>query len=324
MTDAERMTQLRARVLTTPHQYHFHQLIELMERTAVTAPAHGRPPVRIVPSDWMSFPASDVKKARSLPDGRIEVQVTFSGFYGVDAPLPHYFLEDITQQREAGLKLQAFLDIFNQQTYWIRHLAWKKFRLTPNVHGTSLFHRLATAITGNYHTQNQQRAAQGNALPARSYSTATLASLLRTALDLPNLRIDNTQLSWQHVDNNLSLNGSSVLGDNTLLGNSILVRGQHIAIDAGHVSAAKAEALAPHSPVGQTLNRLMADFLPSTVDFQLQLQLPTKAAQPLCLAGQNMKLGRPITLGEPPKHTNTHTITYAGEHYRTSGTQPIH
>ena len=83
------------------------------------------------PSEKYEYPASDLKSV-SYEDRTIKFVLTFMGLYGINAPLPRCYHDQVDlQQRVIGkgeVPLQNFLDIFNNRFYWLYYQSWKKYR----------------------------------------------------------------------------------------------------------------------------------------------------------------------------------------------------
>lgn len=281
-----------ARALAQPHTFHLHQLLTLFEHHA-----NGQR-LRIRPSDGLSFPAADVRRAKRTADGGFEVDVTLGGFYGVDAPLPQYFLEDATFETEHAKRLKAFLDIFNQRSYELRHAAWKKHRLVNSRASGRLYQRLASACTGQrLHIERPDSSRPYSERP-RNRSASALAATLRSALGLPHLAIDKTRIRWCAIHNPLQLNGGQGLGQSTLVGDRVPVLGRTIRIHTGPVDRDKAHQLLPDQPLGQTLTELTAAFLPAGTAFDVELQMPPESSLALIPGHPDTQLGRPLCLGQ--------------------------
>ncbi|MCH8532168.1 MAG: type VI secretion system baseplate subunit TssG [Saccharospirillum sp.] len=289
---AESDDPVLARALAQPYAFHLHQLLTLFEHHA------SGQRLRIRPSDGLSFPAADVRRAKRTAEGGFEVEVTLGGFYGVDAPLPQYFLEDATFETEHAKRLKAFLDIFNQRAYELRHAAWKKHRLVNGRASGRLYQRLASACTGQRLHDERPDSSRPYSERPRNRSASALAATLRSALGLPHLAVDKTRIRWCSVDNPLQLNGGQSLGHSTLVGNRVPVLGRTIRIHTGPVDRDKANQLMPDQPLGQTLSELTAAFLPAGTAFDVELQMPPESSVALIPGHPDTQLGRPLCLGQ--------------------------
>ncbi|RMH96336.1 MAG: type VI secretion system baseplate subunit TssG [Calditrichaeota bacterium] len=87
--------------------------------------------LRFRPYEHYVYPPSNI---RSLDfDGEeVHMVVNFLGLYGINAPLPRCYHEQVAFQQAVhgpgNVPLQNFLDIFNNRFYWLYYQAWKKYR----------------------------------------------------------------------------------------------------------------------------------------------------------------------------------------------------
>jgi type VI secretion system protein ImpH len=101
--------------------------------------ANGR--IRLLPRASTVFPAADVHRITRRPNASdspsrlgsatgetVDVTVTFMGLYGVNAPLPSYFVEQVVRAPDDSEALRGFLDIFNHRIYSLFYRSWKKYR----------------------------------------------------------------------------------------------------------------------------------------------------------------------------------------------------
>ncbi len=314
-TDAWQPSDSLTRIAADACQYHFHQLVELLLEERGNAKAERRPDwLKLKPSDWLSFPASDIRRVNLLPNRNVEVEATFAGFYGVDAPLPQYFLEDVTHQDEVGKRIQAFLDVFNNQAYWLLHQGWRKYRLLQEPGLNNLFQRLASAQTGTYHQRLKAQVAIPGALASRCRSAAGIENILRDALALPELEVDDDVVSQVPVDEELILDGQQALGLDTFLGQQMSVLGRQVDVHTGEVDAVKGQSLQPEGLLGQQLGELLQQYLPAGVDYEVQITLPANERPPLQLGHPASRLGQAIALGEDVKEACR--LTFSKDHYQ--------
>lgn len=304
-----------ASVIEDACSYHYHQLLEVLLYEKGETQADQRPSwLSLRPCDWLSFPASDVKRVNLKEDQRLEVEATFAGFYGVDAPLPQYFLEDVTHQDEVGRRIQAFLDVFNNQAYWLLHLGWRKYRLLQEAGENNLFQRLAAAQTGSYHQRHTVHTAKPGALASRCRSAAGIESILREALALPELKVDDDVITQIPVDGELALDGGQALGDDTLLGSQMSVLGRQVDVDTGEVDAGQGQSLQPEGDLGQRLGALLQQYLPAGVDYEVHITLPATERPPIQIGHSASRLGQAMALGE--NVSQACRLTFSKDHYQ--------
>ncbi|WP_196161024.1 type VI secretion system baseplate subunit TssG [Reinekea sp. G2M2-21] len=286
-------------ILANGHRYHFHQLLFLLEQLLPEDSVGGfSQRVRIRPDTSLAFPASDVRGVSRLPGQRYEVVSRFMGLYGVDSPLPQYFIDDVTAQDDSGKQLQAFLDIFNQRLYSLLHEAWKKQNPFTQLDEQGLYYRLTSAMTGQYWDGKKDAMAFGGSFIGSGRNAESLEAILQEALSLDELEIDSDIISWVQVEDGLQLNGQQALGLDTCLGDAIPVIGRKIDVKVGPVEHEVSQSLQPSADMGQKMAGILKEFLPDGVDFDVSIQLTPKYRQDWQLGSEQSLLGIHSLLGE--------------------------
>lgn len=87
-------------------------------------------PVRFRPHPGMGFAPGELKGIEvdaHAPAAPVTVRTRLLGLYGVDAPLPSAYLDDIAQRREGHEAIEAFLDIFNHRFMTQFYRIWRKY-----------------------------------------------------------------------------------------------------------------------------------------------------------------------------------------------------
>ena len=67
---------------------------------------------RFRPATETSFPAADIRRCKYDDHGRLDIQLNFLGFYGVDAVVPHYFT-DRAMLDDNGFTITALVALEN-------------------------------------------------------------------------------------------------------------------------------------------------------------------------------------------------------------------
>ncbi|MFZ3619239.1 type VI secretion system baseplate subunit TssG [Leclercia barmai] len=129
-------SRLTPRLEADLHCMNFYRFCQLLEKRNPGRPLMGstshlaHDPVRFAPHPGMGFPASELKSIEyDEEDGTNPpvIRTTFMGMYGVDAPLPTAYLDDITQRRDGHEALQGFLDIFSHRILTQFYRIWRKY-----------------------------------------------------------------------------------------------------------------------------------------------------------------------------------------------------
>lgn len=85
--------------------------------------------LRVRPLLSMGFPDTDLASVEVLRDGKVRVETTFFGLYGVTSPLPNFYTEDLIDASHEGLKVaRGFIDIFHHAAFPLLIRAWSRYR----------------------------------------------------------------------------------------------------------------------------------------------------------------------------------------------------
>lgn len=298
-------------------RFHFHSMMEAMIALIADGDMSvAKQRLRLLPHDGLAFPASDIRSLSvshtEALDQMIEMwtlKLNFMGFYGVDAPLPHYFLEAVTEQTEAGQRVQKFLDIFNNHSYWLLHESWRKRELLGS-EGEALYQEMMTAIAGG----NQQVTDYAGQYLHANRSVDSLAGMISDLLGGLAVTVDNNQVSYVAIDSDCGLGTGLALGDNALLGDQFLIRGRHVKINLANVPQKLAEQLAPGAQLGEMMAKFVASYLPFGVSFDVQVTMQMDPDSQLVLGQHGSTLGFNAILGDIGRH-RYETITINNRRY---------
>ncbi|SAL79441.1 type VI secretion protein [Caballeronia peredens] len=118
-------------------QMNFYRFCELMELAAPDAAPIGTTdspatePVRFRSRARLGFPSREIDRVEiddDHPHDPPTVRTTFLGLYGVDARMPSYFVDEVTQNRDGVEPLSAFLDLFHHRILTQHYRVWRKYR----------------------------------------------------------------------------------------------------------------------------------------------------------------------------------------------------
>ncbi|KAF7769668.1 type VI secretion system protein ImpH [Pseudoalteromonas citrea] len=256
----------------------------------------------------LGFPATDVRACYLDPDGSgtIVLESAFLGLYGVDAPMPHYVLEQAANDEEVGQCTRVFLDMFNHVLYCQIYQAWKKSQLTMSGIGSNQFDDIMNAVLAK---QSQGRVQTGIA-SLKQTSAAGLTQLLKAELAISCIEIDDTRATWHTILQPSKIGDpmGSVLGDNMVLGKQALATGTVLFIELGPMSAKSAQPFYPNEHQGQLLARLLQSQLPHDLTWQVMI---TTIEQPIqgCILGQPQYLGKSTCLGQVVERIQKYEFT---------------
>ncbi len=288
--------------------YEFYQALQLVEADAAgsrPSPAGVTGEVRLRPAPEISFPAGDIRRCSLDEQGRLDFELNFSGLYGVDSPLPHYFLDTVAEGDDPGLVLRAFLDVFNQRLYQLHYLAWKKFHCPGQPGQRSVYDRYLKALGGADTPPVCESLAYAGLIGSRVKNAQALTGLLEDYLQMP-VALRQYAPCWVRLDSVPALGGSEqlALGENTLLGDRVLDLGRKILIRVGPVCLEQARTLLPGQKGAAELGRLIRQYLDPTVQFDLDLEIRPQSGAATRLGHSEVILGWTSWLGNMGREGN--------------------
>jgi len=124
-------------LLDQAKRMNFIRFCELLELAAPDMPALGTTdspatdPIRFRSRAQLGFPGREIDAVRydiDDPAAPPSVVTTFLGFYGVDARMPAYFVDEVAQHRDGAEPLSAFLDIFHHRIITQLYRVARKYR----------------------------------------------------------------------------------------------------------------------------------------------------------------------------------------------------
>lgn len=124
-------------ILADAPRMNFIRFCELLELAAPDAPPLGTTdtpatePVRFRSRAQLGFPGREIDAVRHDADNPAvppSVVTTFLGFYGVDARMPAYFVDEVAQNRDGAERLSAFLDLFHHRVITQYYRVARKYR----------------------------------------------------------------------------------------------------------------------------------------------------------------------------------------------------
>lgn len=288
--------------------YEFYQAMQLVEADAAAcrpgaAGLAGK--IRLRPAPEISFPAADIRRCALDESGRLDFELNFSGLYGVDSPLPHFFLDTVAEGEESGLVVRSFLDVFSQRLYQLYYLAWKKFHCHGSGAESSLYDRYLEALSGLNTPGNNQRLAYAGLIGSRVKNQQGLTGLLEDLLQVP-VAIRQNAPCWVHLDSVPALGDTEdlALGDNTLLGNRVLDLSRKIVIQVGPVSLVQARSLLPGQQGAKELGQMIRQYLEPTMQFDIDLEIRPESKAATQLGSQEVILGWTSWLGDIGREGN--------------------
>ena len=289
-------------------QYQFFQALRLLD-----AVWHKKW-VSLKPAPNISFPAADIRQAELDENDHLILQLTFMGLYGVDSPLPHYFLDACALDNEESENFRKFLDIFNHRLYRLLYLAWRKYQAHIQLENDhSDYYYYLRALSGMLLTEKDGREfAYAGLLGARVHNVIGLAELVSDYLDGTTVNIVSFVPRWLTLSEQTKLNGQHQLGNNTILGDEVLDLSGKITIEIGPLTEKKARQLLPGQQQANKLASIIMRYLGPTIIFDIALIIKFQNANILYLGCDNLQLGWVSWLGR--LQTETVTLYFRNVH----------
>ena len=273
--------------------------------------------LRLRAAPEISFPAGDIRRAGFDDQGRLVLELAFLGLYGVDAPMPGYFLERVAAGDEGAAPLRDFLDLFNHRFYVLFYQAWRKYRphLQPPSSRQEHLYRLAALSGHAAEARETPGLAAAGLLGARVRGAGGLVALLRNFLPGSPVTVRTFVPSWVRVDGIGALGEGPILGDDTLVGDRVLDLGGKIEIHIGPVDAETGRSLLPAGSLGPRLAELVRAYLDPTLRFDVVLEIRAEGGA-VRLGDTDLVLGWSTWLGRPAR---TRSLRVSDRSYRRAG-----
>ncbi len=267
--------------------------------------------VKIYPDENISFPAADIRDIRlNVDKKRIEVKARFGGLFGVNSPLPQYFIEAAIGQHnyenddyssESGERVREFLNIFNHHLYCLNYSAWKKYQPLLGGQGKTDYLTIRDAIT--HHTQLPETTGKFYGLAShRVQSSSAVEVIIKRLVPELEVKINDQVEHWvPSLDNGALGNQSAGLGEGSVLGERMLVVGGRLDIEIGPMNSKQCRRLLPGGDLSAKVQSVLDAYLSPALDYQLVLTVKSEKAPIQALKGNSLVLGKTTWLGENPE-----------------------
>ena len=258
-----------------------------------SAQKNNLPRLQLKPCLFTSFPATDIYRGM-INEHNFILEFSLMGLYGVDSPLPNYFIQASARDDDSGACMRAFMDIFNQRFYYLLYQAWKKYQpLVEYEQGHRHYAKLMRALSGHaLHDADQEEHVGAGLLGAKQHHRAGLEGLLQAFLGHNAVTVLEFIPRWIAVTTHGVLGAKDYcLGEDVLLGTQLLTCTQQLQITIGPVLLQAAYELFPTGTLGIRIWHLTKRYIQPAMDFCicLQIQIPENS---------QLRLGiDPITLG---------------------------
>lgn len=287
----------------------FFQLCQLLELHAPQQPLLGREdtpesePVRFRPLPKVGFPGTEMAKVEfddERPNAPPSVRTTFLGLYGVNAAVPHHFIEDIVLRREGSEAVASFLDMFNHRIATLFYRSWRKYRypvgFRPGGEDEMSGYLLCLAGFGIGNAENKQGLSPARLLALlglltqRTRTADGLAGVIRHLLPGACVTIKEFHPVWVRLEQPQGLGSKAIggiaprgLADGHVLGRGVPDRTQTVQVTIRPADATQANDILPDASLHHDMLKLLRAYLGYKVDVELRMEVSSMTAPQLML-----------------------------------------
>jgi type VI secretion system protein ImpH len=275
------------------------------------------------PFDKYEYPPTDIKEIRCR-DGELTYILSFLGLYGINAPLPRCYHEQVSMQQrllgEDEVPLKNFLDIFNNRFYWLYYQSWKKYKyhLYIGEDSTNKVSERIKSFIGRGFTPGHKSSLSDFALlkfsgilSRRGRNKGGLLMLL--AYLFPTRQIDIKEFipRWIEISDAPFLGDNNFrLGDNSFIGRYAVDYMSRIRVEIGPLDFKEYLDFLPGSVKANTLKELLKIYLSDGNEYDLLFRIKSDSIESISWNDQRLKLGSTIWLGIPESEYTDVTISF--------------
>ncbi|MEM5310279.1 type VI secretion system baseplate subunit TssG [Paraburkholderia sp. JHI869] len=308
----------------------FIRFCELLELAAPDAPPLGTTdtpatePIRFRSRAQLGFPGREIDSVRhdvDKPAAPPSVVTTFLGFYGVDARMPAYFVDEVAQNRDGAERLSAFLDLFHHRVITQYYRVARKYRYPVGFRrdGTDPVSRYLLSFAGFGFSTPSRVAASVPALPAaaqehvpsdtrhrlaeiadkrrllsmlglamqKTRTAEGLAGVLRHAVGDASITVEEFHPVWREVDDI----EPAALGEQCLLGRGFYDRVNVVRVVITPASREAVLSLVPGQSSHREVMALLRFYLGYESEADLEMHVRADLMPPPTLAPRQTNLG---------------------------------
>ncbi|QRX83109.1 type VI secretion system baseplate subunit TssG [Glaciimonas sp. PAMC28666] len=291
-------------------QMNFFQFCQLLELHAPQLPllgsvdSPGAESVRFRPFPKVGFPSTEmsaVELDEDRPLATPSVRTTFLGLYGVNAAMPHHFIEDIVLRREGSEAVAAFLDIFNHRIATLFYRSWRKYRypvgFRPGGKDDMSGYLLSLAGFGIGNAEHKQGVSPARILSMlglltqRTRTAEGLVGVIRQLLPGAGVLVKEFHPIWVRLEQPFGLRSSNKqgsmprgLGDGHVIGRGVMDKTQTVLVTIQPANARQANDILPDARLHRDMRNLIRVYLGYKVDAELRMALSAMIAPQLSLS----------------------------------------
>lgn len=310
-------------------QMNFFRFCQLIELAAPEHPPIGTTdspasePVRFRSRARLGFPNREIDAVETDPDDPLKpaaVVTTFLGFYGVDARMPAYFVDEVAQNREGAAPLAAFLDLFHHRIATQHYRVWRKYRYPAGFRkdGADDVSRYLLSYAGLgigtpdiAHAVGARKLLSMLGLAGQKTRTAEgLAGVLRHAVPETQVDVEEFHPLWVKVDNA----ERAVLGESCLLGRGFHDASNSVRITLTPTTRQSVLALLPGHTAHREVMTLLRFYLGYEAQAILEMQVSPGLMPRQRLNADDVRLGFTTRLAGAanPRRNNGRTRVQLG------------
>jgi type VI secretion system protein ImpH len=303
---ARNSEDLIRRISDCPHRFDFFQLVFLLEQALHGETRLGgsagfnEERIRMETLVQYGFPAADIHALRwiSGSGGReAKLQVLFPGLYGINSPLPPYFLQMLLQEEADEPErafVRGFLDIFNNRYMGLFCRTWRDNRplysFRPDGQGSFIQVLFATiGLNAEYlaedHAFLYRRLVNLGLQSMKSHMPVGFCGIL--AGRFPELTFAVKSFVRRRIplpaENQTRLGGSLALGNDAYLGTHTQTCTGAIRVSVGPLDYPTFQRFLPGGGYYEEVRELSLSYLPPYLDHDLEISLRGSDIPPLVL-----------------------------------------
>jgi len=282
-------------VLAHCYRYDFMQLLHIIH-----AASSAHIDIRVRPSRLLCFPAADVREGW-VKNNTLQLTVNFMGLYGVDSPMPHYFIDFSTKENNSGRCLRALLDVVNQRIYALYYLAWSRCHSYRNCADEKrVYLRTLHVLSGHcLPIDDNNVLTYANLFSASMRNAVSLAAMLQHFLGGMPVHIQQFILRWIALPRLSCLAGMQHrLADDAVLGQAIVDVSEEVQIVIGPCDFSFINLWVLNVAKWRQLSELIRRYLPMAFSATMILKLSYEKSSCLALAKDAISLGWTSWLGK--------------------------
>ncbi|AIY41493.1 Uncharacterized protein ImpH/VasB [Collimonas arenae] len=286
--------------------FQFCQLLELHAPQQALLGSQDTPEseaVRFRPLPKVGFPGTEMAAVEfddDRPQAPPSVRTTFLGLYGVNAAMPHHFIEDIVLRREGSEEVAAFLDMFNHRIATLFYRSWRKYRypvgFRPGGEDEMSGYLLCLAGFGIGNAARKQGLSPARLLALlglltqRTRTADGLAGVISQILPGADVTVKEFHPIWVRLEHLQVLGTKTVdgvkprgLGDGHVIGRGVMDRTQTVQVTIRPADAGQSNDILPGAILHQDLMNLLRVYLGYKVDAELRMEVSAMTAPQLTL-----------------------------------------